>query len=538
MSAKPSQIPNVGVKCTSKVDSTKLPTTASSTKKRKVQQSPKPIASPYHVQLSSSVGQSSTSSKARHTPTNILESLSLSSLNLENYRLSQFELPVSDVNSSSSTLVGVEATRSKCMELVSEVPNSNNPSLENPSPEALNKPVKFDGHSYTLDHFAAIRALESLIEKHSTIAHMGVLDPSYTFFMNKSRTAALYYKVKNKIAVVGGDPLCPDPQWHNLLIEFTQYRKKHSLGIAILGASQEFVKYATEQGWVSMKFGTERALNPITNKVIAEIESKRVVKQVKQLIREGTKLNVYVPARESDLELQARLTHVYDVWRAARNETGKPQAYMTVFNPFAIPHIMIYIYTTNQNGAITGFAALRKLKTGYHIDPYCALPDAPRGISELLIYGALSILNRAGVPYLGLGFEPSQEMTEIQGLSPSMSKMVKSGYQRTFSRLPISGKKAFHDKWHPDEDYDRGLYIIYPEGQPGLRHSLAMMHFANVSAKDIMEAEFREKFGKQKERKVAEKEREAVKLQKHSIAYGVHETSEYSVHLAMGLRTT
>ena len=359
---------------------------------------------------------------------------------------------------------------------------------------------KSDGLTYTLDNFVPLLALNSLIEQHGRISHMGILDPSFAFFVNKSRKAALYYKIKNKVAVVGGNPLCDSSQWPALLAEFAQFRKKHSLGIAYLGATDEFAKYAMEQkGWVSMRFGTERAFNPMTNKVLLETEGKRMVKQNKALLdpkRGGMRVDIYVPAQNQDLELQAQLMHIYEAWRNHRNESGKPQAYMTVFDPFALPHLMVYIYTSDSNGQPNGFAALRRIRGGYHIDPYCALPDAPKGTSDLLIYAALAILNRAGVQYLGLGFEPAEELTDVHGMSASMTRITESAYRRTFSRLPISGKKAFHDKWYPDEELDAGLYIIYPDGRPDLHHSLATMHFANVSAKEVLKGEMKDQLKK------------------------------------------
>ena len=51
-------------------------------------------------------------------------------------------------------------------------------------------------NTFTLGDFAALAALESLAERYGRVSHMGILDPSYTFFINQARTAALYYKSK------------------------------------------------------------------------------------------------------------------------------------------------------------------------------------------------------------------------------------------------------------------------------------------------------------------------------------------------------
>ena len=56
--------------------------------------------------------------------------------------------------------------------------------------------------TFTLGDFAAIAALESLAERYGRVSHMGILDPSYTFFINQARTAALYYKSKSSCCAV------------------------------------------------------------------------------------------------------------------------------------------------------------------------------------------------------------------------------------------------------------------------------------------------------------------------------------------------
>src|SRR5271154_306626 len=104
-----------------------------------------------------------------------------------------------------------------------------------------------DTNTYTLADFAALSVLSSLVEHFGRVSHMGILDPSYSFFMSKTRDAALYYKVQNKIAVVGGDPLCRPDRYRTFLEEFQQFRKQNGWGIAYLGATDEFVRWAREQ---------------------------------------------------------------------------------------------------------------------------------------------------------------------------------------------------------------------------------------------------------------------------------------------------
>ncbi|KAJ9616879.1 hypothetical protein H2200_000599 [Cladophialophora chaetospira] len=363
-----------------------------------------------------------------------------------------------------------------------------------PGDDAYPKRKSNDIHTFTLHDFTAISALSSLVERYGRVSHMGILDSSYSFFMTKNRQAALYYKVRNNVAVVGGDPLCDPADYENLLEEFRKLRKHRRWGIVFIGATDDFAAYVSKQRWVTMRFGTERVLNPLTNPVLLEKEQKRMIVQNRQLLdpqRGGITVLAYAPAQGRDEILEQKLRHVYDSWRGNRNDSDQPQAYMTVFDPFAIPALMTYLYTVDRDGHCNGFAALRKIgaNNGYHIDPYCATPDAPRGLTDLLIFSAMSLLQQAGIGYLSLGFEPTLELDEVKGLSRPMTAITKTCYRHAFRHLPIGGKKGYHDKFRPDPVLDSGLHIIYPDGAPSLQDALATLHFANIEVGGLMKRE-------------------------------------------------
>jgi lysylphosphatidylglycerol synthetase-like protein (DUF2156 family) len=267
----------------------------------------------------------------------------------------------------------------------------------------------------TLDDLAAVDAIKKLATRYGRVSHMSVLDPRYKFFVNRARTAALSFKVHNRVALVMGDPLC-EPHWFtNVLAEFKEYRKRSGWSIAFIGASEVFTGYAKGHGWTTMQFGTERVLNPMTNDVLNERAGKRIIVQSKQLLNPGkgnVSLGLYVPAQGEDLDVQKELVRVYDSWREKRNRVAGAKAFITVYDPFSTPGMMMYIYTRGPDGVANGFAAMRHLgaNQGYHIDPCIAAPGAPRGITDLLIVAAMALLHSMRVSYLSLGFEPLETL--------------------------------------------------------------------------------------------------------------------------------
>ncbi|KAJ5766338.1 uncharacterized protein N7511_003954 [Penicillium nucicola] len=352
---------------------------------------------------------------------------------------------------------------------------------------------------FSLDDFTTMTAIERLAAYHGRVAHMGILDRSYRFFVNKARTAAVSFKVQNNVAVVGGDPLCTTTDIPELLSEFAEYRKRHHWGIAFMGASETFTReYARREGWTTIRFGTERVLNPQTNEVLFETSGKRITTQNRQLLNKekgNITLGIYAPAVHGTIpQLQTDLIAIYDAWREERNSSPSPQAFITVYDPFALPALMTFVYTRSADNHINGFAALRHLGSGgYHVDPCIAAPGSAKGISDLLLVAAMALLNRAGVSYLGFGFEPLHALArdDVSGIPGPLAHLTRDLYGHAFHRLPIGGKKAYHDKFRPDPTQDSGLYLLFPSGIPGPRHLLAMTHMANISWRKIFWADVR-----------------------------------------------
>lgn len=396
-----------------------------------------------------------------------------------------------DSGSSSETLACKDTPIATCQ---SEAELS--PKLERPAPADVK--VKHYQHPsiFTLDDFEATDTIKRLAAQYGRISHMGILDHSYSFFVNKTRTAALSFKVQDKVAVVEGDPLCEPGCVPHLLAEFDEYRKRFRWNIAFMGSSGAFADYAKDRNWTNMQFGRERVLNPMTNDVLLERSGKRIVVQNRQLLDEskgGITLGLYVPSHERDPDLQTELTAIYHAWRQERNKATSMQAFVTIYDPFSLPDLMTYIYTRGPDGAANGFAALRTIgaNQGYHIDPCVAAPGAPRGISDLLVFAAMALLNRAGVSYLSFGYEPLQAMEEITGMPQPIEQVTRRLYDHTFQRLPIGGKKVYHDKFKPDENQGSSLHIIFPATIPSPRHILAIAHMTNVSIRKLVFAEER-----------------------------------------------
>lgn len=334
---------------------------------------------------------------------------------------------------------------------------------------------------------------DSAYDQYSRTAHMGILDPSYKLFVSQQGHGSLVYKVKSGAAVIAGDPLCSPDQIQPLLDEFQQFRGDRRLRIVYIGASAAFAERAQRQGCVTMHFGRERVLNPMTNPLLHNKAGKRTISQCRQLLdagRGGVSVGVYAPSVNGyDPALEEELQAVYDGWRTQR-DTLRPssaQAFITQYDLFSRPDITLFLYTCDREGRANGIAGLRYLgaNNGFQLDPCVASEDAPRGITDLLVISAMQLLRNSGVSYLSLGFEPYGELKEVVGRDGLLAKLTRDGYRRVMGSIKASGKQTHNDKLRPDEDQESGLYIILPRGVLHLREISALIKTANVDVTSL-----------------------------------------------------
>ncbi|RDW93032.1 protein ergS [Aspergillus mulundensis] len=348
---------------------------------------------------------------------------------------------------------------------------------------------------------ATVQDAERLAAEYGLPSQMGLLDPSYTIFVGYEGHGGLCFKVLNKVAVVMGDPMCNAVEIAALMAEFKLYRRRKGWRMSVLGAGANLVEYymARKRKSTILKFGNNRVLNPLTNEVVHEKSGKRILTQNRQLLnpsKGGLMLDIYTPSLHgTDYKLEWELSSLYHEWCIARNtaatKDNKPQAFITEYDPFLMSSLMTYIYARDEHGGVAGFAALRwvGMKQGYHIDPCIAAPGAKqKGITDLLLFASMAHLRQLNISYLSIGYEPSESLPDISpsAIPVSLAHLADKLYRYTFQRLPLSGKKAYFDKFRPDDAQSEPVYLIFPSRMPRPRDVVAVAHVANIRIRRLL----------------------------------------------------
>jgi hypothetical protein len=105
----------------------------------------------------------------------------------------------------------------------------------------------------------------------------------------------------------------------------------------------------------------------------------------------------------------------------------------------------------------------------------------------------MALLHHTHVSYLGLIFELLDSISrgDIAGVPPLVSRLICDLYHHVVHRLPIRGKKGYHDKFHPDPSQDSEVYLVFPICLTSPHNLLAMAHMANTSLCNVFWADIR-----------------------------------------------
>jgi len=198
---------------------------------------------------------------------------------------------------------------------------------------------------------------------------------------------------------------------------------------------------------------------------------------------------------------------VYNAWREDRRRRNAPQAYSAVIDPFAMPNVSRYLYTTGSDGKPNSLAGLIRLgaSDGYLLEPCIQMPDAPKGITGFLVTHAMGLLRDEGVKYMTFGLEALPELGEITLMPSLIEDASRRIYRTTFDALGLRGRKVFHESFHPENDQKVPLYLLFPPGVPRVSVYQAVLRATHISPQEVWSRSQAARAARRKEDKTSKK---------------------------------
>lgn len=285
------------------------------------------------------------------------------------------------------------------------------------------------------------------------------------------------YRQERKCIIVFGDPVCPPNDRPELALSFHHFAEQQGSSLIYISASKSFVEWSLMNNVCpkAIEFGEELTIDPHADpRQNTGVAASLVRRKVRHALREGVTFHEYIP---EDIETEHSIEEVGKAW--LKNRHG-PQVYISNVNLFTNRLGKRWFYTS-QNDRINGVALLHQLqaKQGWLLNHIMMTPDAPHGISELLVVNILELLAKESCKYITFGSVPASQLGEVHGMSPLSKWMAKMIYQLARRHFHLDSRKIFWDKFHPES---QPTYLLFNRPSIGIQELSGLYRALNVRA--------------------------------------------------------
>lgn len=320
-------------------------------------------------------------------------------------------------------------------------------------------------------------SVEELIRSYGHGPSIALLDPCCHLFYSDGVEGVIGYRVLNGLAIVYGDPVCPDEAIPQLLAAFQDYCKENKWGIIFVLTTRSFTEWTLNNGCKAMiQIAYEQIINPSSQPDPRKEKgksSRSLRNKLQQALREGLVVKEYTEQQSS---IEKGIQQVADEWLKKRRG---PQIFLTHIDFFAHRQISRWFYVEKEN-TIWGILLLHRLDNcgGYVLNFLMTKPAAPHGASELLIMTVLEELKKEKCSYLSLGIVPANELTEIKGFGLLTRWLASCAFKISKLLFKISGQAIYWKKYQPQQN---PIYVTFSKSKIGLKEILAIWRSFNGS---------------------------------------------------------
>jgi lysylphosphatidylglycerol synthetase-like protein (DUF2156 family) len=340
------------------------------------------------------------------------------------------------------------------------------------------------------------------------------LAPENLHFLAPGGEGLVNYRVMSNVAVVLGDPVCAPEAFERVTRSFLNFCALHGWPVAFYQTSPEHLDIYRALKLHAFKMGEEAILHPQTFTLSGSAMAK-VRFNCHHAQREGITLHWYegIPPAE----VMQHLEHISTAWlehRAGKEaaETGfsmgrfdelidnaeRADLVANVSTPSkdshrAVPRLVTGVATTRSGQAcafvtftpIYGFSSSEGTATGnrpgvqgwgWTLDLMRRIPDAPRGVMELLLVRAIERFRSCGAQIVSLAMvawaDTRQEMSPIQR---QLTSFITDRLQLVETRQTLfKFKEKFHPCW-------QSRYVVASSTLALPKIALAVLRVRNYS---------------------------------------------------------
>jgi lysylphosphatidylglycerol synthetase-like protein (DUF2156 family) len=218
--------------------------------------------------------------------------------------------------------------------------------------------------------------------------------------------AAVGYRVRCGLAVVGGDPVGDPLSWPAAIEEFLRVVAPRHRGVAVLGAGEQTRDLWRRHGLSAFAIGRDVVVRPADFDLVG-----RRFRNLRQAIQRSRNAGVSVEAWLEDGVPPAVRLELHALLRASARDEERGFA-MTLGRPFdgRQPDALVLVARDRHGTVVGSHRYLRAGAKDLSLDVPLRRPGAPNGVDERLIAEAVTWADAHGIARVSLAFAPFPEL--------------------------------------------------------------------------------------------------------------------------------
>jgi len=213
--------------------------------------------------------------------------------------------------------------------------------------------------------------------------------------------AVITYRVSSGVSLASGDPIGKPESWPAAISAWKDDATQFGWIPAVLAASTDGARSYAQQGLHVMSLGDEAILDAhrftLADKNLAAV---RIAAQHAR--KAGLSVDINYQA-QIPAEQLARLLHDADRWRHGDTERGFSMA-LNRFGDPADAH-MLFVQARDEHGELVGLLTFVPWGAGgVSLDVMRRSPDAPHGVTELMVSHLMGAAPKLGIRWVSLNF--------------------------------------------------------------------------------------------------------------------------------------
>ncbi len=286
--------------------------------------------------------------------------------------------------------------------------------------------------------------MDEWIHRWGCAASEAIFDFECDIFREPYINGFIGYRIESNCAIVYGDPVCAPEDIPNLTHAFHKYCQEKLLNIVYMITSKTFSHWAMNNVCkVLLEIGEELIFDPFIDPTSGH-KGHKLRNKINHIHSLGLEVFEYF---SGNVKLEQSIQEVAFKWQKARKG---PQIYLGRLNFFAnrVGRRWFYIKKGEQ---ILGVALLSSLESnqGWFLKFLMALPKAPRGTSESLMFFILKTLRNENCSFLTYGMIPAHQLGEIKGLNRFSAWIARVSFKLAKWYFRLNQRKTYWEKFHP-----------------------------------------------------------------------------------------